>query len=146
MFRLKTPPKLGEFFIQQSMLNLKCQIMCFSVLAATMKTQLKSVPDPTPWSQITNPAVSCGRISGLMLAFNDIHIEVPSVDYGNLRDKRVGEPSASVKTRMGVARERQRERFGARVTQVSPQFINGNAEMRLAQIWQYCQMDETCNS
>jgi len=89
------------------------------------------------------------RISGPMLDRIDIHIEVPRVDYEKLSDDRLGEPSADVQVRVEAARERQRQRFGEAANQQitkSPNFIACNADMRPAQIRQYCQLDETSNS
>ena len=86
------------------------------------------------------------RISGPMLDRIDIHIEVPRVDYEKLSDDRLGEPSANVQSRVEAARQIQRERFSARATHASPQPLACNADMRPAQIRQYCQLDETCNS
>jgi len=89
------------------------------------------------------------RISGPMLDRIDIHIEVPRVDYEKLSDDRLGEPSAKVQTRVEVARERQRQRFGNSSDQQVAKSANGiacNADMRPPQIRQYCQLDETYNS
>jgi magnesium chelatase family protein len=76
-----------------------------------------------------------------MLDRIDIHIEVPRVDNEKLSDDRLGEPSANVQSRVEAARQRQRERFEP---------INGaiacNADVRPAQIWQHCQLDETSQS
>jgi len=91
------------------------------------------------------------RISGPMLDRIDIHIEVPRMDYEKLSDDRLGEPSVTIQARVEAARERQRQRFA------NQQMANGqkseavtgitcNADMRLAQIRQYCQLDEICNS
>ncbi len=74
-----------------------------------------------------------------MLDRIDIHIEVPRVDYEKLSDDRLGEPSANVQTRVEVARERQRERFTN-----SP--LACNADMRPAEVRDFCQLDETSNS
>ena len=84
-----------------------------------------------------------------MLDRIDIHIEVPRVDYEKLSDSRLGEPSAKVQARVEAARERQRRRFSESVSQPIGKSTNGiacNADMRPAQIRQYCQLDETCNS
>jgi magnesium chelatase family protein len=91
------------------------------------------------------------RISGPILDQIDIHIEVLRADYEKLSDDHLGEPSANVQARVDVARERQRERF-ANVQMANQQIAkstNGiacNADMRPAQIRQYCQLDETCSS
>ena len=81
------------------------------------------------------------RISGPMLDRIDIHIEVPRVDYEKLSDDRLGEPSANVQLRVEAARQRQRDRFGE-----TNGTIACNADMRPAQIRQYCQLDETSQS
>jgi magnesium chelatase family protein len=77
---------------------------------------------------------------------------VPRVDYEKLSNDRLGEPSKNVQARVEAARERQRQRFGARATHnqgarsASPQPIACNADMRPAQIRQFCQLDETSNA
>jgi magnesium chelatase family protein len=76
-----------------------------------------------------------------MLDRIDIHIEVPRVDYEKLSDDRLGEPSANVQARVEAARERQRQRFVE-----TNGTIACNADMRPAQIRQYCQLDETSQS
>ena len=81
------------------------------------------------------------RISGPLLDRIDIHIEVPRVDYEKLSDDRLGEPSANVQARVEEARQRQRERFDE-----TNGAIACNADMRPAQIRQYCQLDETSQS
>jgi magnesium chelatase family protein len=79
------------------------------------------------------------RISGPMLDRIDIHIEVPRVDYEKLSDDRLGEPSADVRSRVEAARERQRQRFGESE-------LACNADMRPAEVREFCQLDETCNT
>jgi magnesium chelatase family protein len=79
------------------------------------------------------------RISGPMLDRIDIHIEVPRVDYEKLSDDRLGEPSANVQSRVEAAREIQRKRF-------AESELACNADMRPAEVREYCQLDETCNS
>ncbi len=79
------------------------------------------------------------RISGPMLDRIDIHIEVPRVDYEKLSDDRLGEPSANIQARVEAARERQRQRF-------SESSLACNADMRPAEVRDFCQLDETSNS
>ena len=52
------------------------------------------------------------RISGPLLDRIDIVVEVPAVHFEDLRERAEAEPSASVKTRVDAARERQHLRFG----------------------------------
>lgn len=51
------------------------------------------------------------RVSGPLIDRFDLHIEVPSVEFEELRSKDAEEPSAEIKKRVEKAREIQRERF-----------------------------------
>ncbi len=51
------------------------------------------------------------RISGPLLDRIEIHIEVPRVEYDQLSDQRLGEPSSVIQKRVEVARQLQREHF-----------------------------------
>ena len=79
------------------------------------------------------------RISGPLLDRIDIHVEVPRVEYDKLADDRLGEASASVRERVEVARERQRERFAGSQ-------LAYNANMQPADVRVHCQVDETGKS
>jgi magnesium chelatase family protein len=80
------------------------------------------------------------RISGPMLDRMDIHIEVPRVDYEKLSSDRLGESSADIRARVESARARQRVRFAEAVNVVS------NSDMRVAEVRQFCKLDETSES
>ena len=54
------------------------------------------------------------KISGPLLDRIDIHIEVPAVQYKELRGGAAAEGSAEIRARVMAARERQRERFRIR--------------------------------
>jgi len=82
------------------------------------------------------------RISGPLLDRIDIHIEVPRVEYQKLSDDRLGETSAVIRQRVQVARDIQRQRF-AKVDSTS---IVCNADMRVAEIRQFCKLDEAGES
>ena len=74
------------------------------------------------------------RVSGPLLDRFDIHIEVPPVEFEELRDKADGETSAEIKKRVDRAREIQRERFkGTKTT--------GNAKIDAEQFEKYCVID-----
>ncbi len=75
------------------------------------------------------------RISGPLLDRIDIHIEVPRVEYDKLSSDRLGEASAVIRERVVRARERQGERFAALD-------ILTNAEMRPAEVREFCRLDE----
>jgi magnesium chelatase family protein len=94
------------------------------------------------------------RISGPLLDRIDIHIEVPRVEYDKLSDQRLGEPSAAIQKRVESAREIQRKRFHLGENHppeedpsedhgtpgTSP--ISCNADMRPAEVRQFCELDE----
>jgi magnesium chelatase family protein len=92
------------------------------------------------------------RISGPLLDRIDIHIEVPRVEYEKLSDDRLGEPSAAIQTRVEAARQRQRERFsvGAQgetdLVGTNASSVQSNADMRPAEVRQFCVLDDTCRS
>jgi magnesium chelatase family protein len=77
------------------------------------------------------------RISGPLLDRIDIHIEVPRVEYDKLSDRRLGEPSAVIQKRVEASRDIQRGRFR------KDGDISCNADMRPAEVRQFCQLDET---
>ena len=75
------------------------------------------------------------RISGPMLDRIDIHVEVPRVDYEKLSSDRLGESSTSIQERVQAARERQKTRFEGTD-------IFCNSDMRVAEVRQFCKLDE----
>ncbi len=86
------------------------------------------------------------RISGPLLDRIDIHVEVPRVDYQKLSDDRLGEASEVIRQRVEAARMIQRHRFtddqpGGRKTRTGALDIVCNADMRVAEIRQYCKLD-----
>ena len=52
------------------------------------------------------------RISGPLLDRIDLIVEVPALDFEELKRREPAEPSAAIKRRVDAARQRQRERFG----------------------------------
>ena len=80
-----------------------------------------------------------GRISGPMLDRIDIVVEVPSVQFEDLRARTESEPSCAVKARVDAARKRQHERFGNRGQMC-------NARMGPDEMRKYCALDDTCAS
>jgi magnesium chelatase family protein len=77
-----------------------------------------------------------GKISGPLLDRIDIHIEVPAVNFKELRGKGIpsGEGSATIRERVTRARNIQIRRFAT-------EGIFFNAAMNSAQIRKYCQLD-----
>jgi magnesium chelatase family protein len=75
------------------------------------------------------------KISGPLLDRIDIHIEVPAVQYKELRGGAAAEGSAEIRDRVMAARERQRERFRTHCEK-----IYSNAQMTTRQIRTYCEL------
>jgi magnesium chelatase family protein len=75
------------------------------------------------------------KISGPLLDRIDIHIEVPAVQYKELRGSAAAEGSAQIRARVMAARERERERFAK-----ASEKIYANAQMTTRQIRAYCEL------
>ena len=73
------------------------------------------------------------KISGPLLDRIDIHIEVPAVQYRELRSGAANEGSAEIRARVLAARERQHQRF------VTDRIFT-NAQMNTRQIRTYCEL------
>ena len=75
------------------------------------------------------------RISGPLLDRIDIIVEVPAVQFEDLRTRREAEPSSEVKKRVNFARDRQHRRFGQQSGMC-------NARMGPSELRMFCQLDE----
>jgi magnesium chelatase family protein len=73
------------------------------------------------------------KISGPLMDRIDIHIEVPAVQYRELRAGAASEGSAEIRARVVAARERQLRRFAS-------DHIFTNAQMHTRQIRTYCEL------
>jgi magnesium chelatase family protein len=105
--------------------------------------------NPCPCGNHGNPHQECtcssqaiqrymAKISGPLLDRIDIHIEAPVVKYQELSSKRPGEPSASVRERVILARKKQMERFAGRKGMFK------NADMQPKEIRELCPIDDAC--
>ena len=72
------------------------------------------------------------RISGPLLDRIDLIVEVPALDYEELKRRSPAEPSAAIKKRVDAAREIQRRRFGGEGT---------NARMDVKELRACCALD-----
>ena len=79
------------------------------------------------------------KISGPLLDRIDIHIDVPAVNYKELRSNVQAEPSAAIRERVLRARERQLKRFRA----AGEKFF-ANAQMGSRQIRTFCELSADC--
>jgi magnesium chelatase family protein len=76
------------------------------------------------------------KISGPLLDRIDIHIEVPAVQYKELRGGAAAEGSTQIRTRVLTARQRQQLRFSR-----AKENIYSNAQMNTRQIRAYCELN-----
>ena len=77
------------------------------------------------------------RISGPLLDRIDIVVEVPAVQFEDLRARAEAEPSSAVKARVDAARSRQHKRFAGDGNMC-------NARMGPDEMRQHCALDESC--
>ena len=97
--------------------------------------------DRTRECKCTPPMIQryVSKISGPLLDRIDIHIDVPAVNYKELRSKATTDPSASIRERVLSARERQLTRF----RQAGEKFF-ANAQMGSRQIRAHCELSPDC--
>ncbi|MBQ4382321.1 MAG: YifB family Mg chelatase-like AAA ATPase [Oscillospiraceae bacterium] len=75
------------------------------------------------------------KVSGPLLDRIDMHVEVPAMEYDELRDKATGQSSAEIKARVDAARRIQRERYAGSA-------ITMNAGISSTVLHDYCELDE----
>jgi magnesium chelatase family protein len=86
------------------------------------------------------------KVSGPLLDRIDIHIEVPAVQYKELRGVASAEGSAEIRTRVLAARELQHARFALDSARTKPtarsasKAIFANSQMSTQQIRTYCEL------
>jgi len=91
------------------------------------------------------------KVSGPLLDRIDIHIEVPAVQYKELRGGNSPEGSVEIRARVLAARERQHQRFAQPESAAGPErtrangrspskVIYANAQMNTQQIRLYCEL------
>lgn len=78
------------------------------------------------------------KISGPLLDRIDIHVEVPRVDYRELKDETLAESSEKIRERVIMARKIQLERF-------KNEGIYFNAHMRPKHLKKFCKLSEDCH-
>ena len=75
------------------------------------------------------------RISGPLMDRIDIIVEVPAVDFENLRSRKEAEPSAAIRERVNAARKIQNRRFGEQSGMC-------NGSMEATELRYYCAIDD----
>jgi magnesium chelatase family protein len=107
---------------------------------------LAAAMNPCPCGNFNNKSREClctppmiqryvAKISGPLLDRIDIHIEVPAVQYKELRGGAAAEGSAEIRARVLAARVRQQQRF-----KKSGEAVYANAQMTTRQIRVHCQL------
>ena len=76
------------------------------------------------------------RISGPLLDRIDIHLEVPRIDYEQLADRRAGEPSGEVRSRVEAARRVQAARYAGTD-------LLTNADMGPKEVQKHARLDDS---
>lgn len=95
--------------------------------------------DPSGRCVCTQASVNqyLSRISGPLLDRIDIIVEVPALNFDELRAHAAPEPSSAIKKRVEAARGIQRERF-------KNTKCHSNANMQTPELRRYCELSEPC--
>ncbi len=112
---------------------------------------LAAAMNPCPCGYFTDPYHECRctptaiqryhtKISGPLLDRIDLHIEVPSLKYDELKSTQPGESSEEIRARINNARKLQLERFE------SKRKIYCNAHLGSKHIRKYCSIDDQSQS
>jgi magnesium chelatase family protein len=107
---------------------------------------LVAAMNPCPCGYLGDPKRECqcgtaqieryrGKISGPLLDRIDLQVEVPAVEYRDLRRDEPGESSAAVRDRVLRVRDIQRRRFAA------VPGVTTNAQMDSAELRRFCKLD-----
>ena len=80
-----------------------------------------------------------GKISGPLLDRIDLMVEVPSLEFDELRMKKTSEPSENIRERVNAARNLQRERF-------KKAGLDCNSRMGQADLREHCALSEDVES
>ena len=112
----------------------------FMLAAAMNPCPCGFLHDPTRECHCTPPQIQryASRLSGPLLDRIDIHLDVPAVQYQDLRAPQPGaETSARIRARVDAARARQLARFAA-------DKIYCNAQMSSRQVARHCRLSPEC--
>lgn len=108
---------------------------------------LVAAMNPCPCGYLGDPGRECRcsphqiekyrqRISGPLLDRIDLHVDVPAVNYKELRTDTGGESSETIRERVEEARQIQLERF------VGDPGVNTNADMTSRMVAKFCALDK----
>lgn len=142
---LRQPLEDGVVTISRAAMSLSFPAQ-FMLLAAMNPCPCGYFNDKSRECMCTPPMIQryVSKVSGPLLDRIDIHIEVPAVQYKELRQGAEGESSAAIRERVLLARERQLARFhpagqdAATTRRQKPIFAN--AQMSSQQIRVFCEL------
>jgi magnesium chelatase family protein len=127
-------------------------------LSFPARFMLAAAMNPCPCGYHNDPSRDCmctppmiqryvSKVSGPLLDRIDIHIEVPAVQYKELRGGTAAEGSTEIRTRVLAARERQHNRFIEFTAKPAParkgssrRAVFSNAHMTTQQIRNFCEL------
>ena len=142
---LRQPLEDGVVTISRAAMSLSFPAQ-FMLLAAMNPCPCGYFNDKSRECMCTPPMIQryVSKVSGPLLDRIDIHIEVPAVQYKELRQGADGESSAMIRERVLIARERQLARFhpagGGTATGRRQKPIFANAQMSSPQIRVFCEL------
>jgi magnesium chelatase family protein len=85
------------------------------------------------------------KISGPLLDRVDIQIEVPSLDYSEIAERKKAEPSSAIRERVNKARAVMQARFQNDQTENGVK-ITRNAQMESKHLRKYCALSQDCSA
>lgn len=142
---LRQPLEDGVVTISRAAMSLSFPAQ-FMLLAAMNPCPCGYFNDKSRECMCTPPMIQryVSKVSGPLLDRIDIHIEVPAVQYKELRQGAEGESSAAIRERVLLARERQLARFHpadeGTATSRRHKPIFANAQMSSQQIRVFCEL------
>ncbi len=141
---LRQPLEDGVVTISRASMTLSFPAR-FMLLAAMNPCPCGYFNDKSRECMCTPPMIQryVSKVSGPLLDRIDIHIEVPAVQYKELRQGTDGEGSSAIRDRVLAARERQQARFsqtGDTGTGRKQKPIFANAQMSSQQIRVFCEL------
>jgi magnesium chelatase family protein len=142
---LRQPLEDGMVTISRAAMSLSFPAQ-FMLLAAMNPCPCGYFNDKSRECMCTPPMIQryVSKVSGPLLDRIDIHIEVPAVQYKELRQGTEGESSAQIRGRVLAARERQALRFksvaGVTATTKRHRPVFANAQMTTQQLRVFCEL------
>jgi magnesium chelatase family protein len=141
---LRQPLEDGNVTISRAAMSLSFPAR-FMLAAAMNPCPCGYHGDPSKRCMCTPPMIQryVSKVSGPLLDRIDIHIEVPAVQYRELRGGQAAEGSHEIRSRVLSARERQHARFNtnSRSSKPGQRKIFSNSQMATSEIRTFCELN-----